>query len=108
MTSRLQGTCVRIAGALTAIACGSGPRDGEPSERTATTTEPATATPAFPLRPSTNSRYLIDQNGAPFLIFGDAGWEAPHNLSSPDQTKNITHPPARGGRAPSPPPTQHT
>jgi hypothetical protein len=32
------------------------------------------ANAAFPLEVSGNGRYLVDQNGAPFLITGDAGW----------------------------------
>src|SRR4051794_12187570 len=32
------------------------------------------ATPDFPLKRGTNPRYLVDQNGRPFLIHGDAPW----------------------------------
>ena len=38
------------------------------------------ATPAtssvYPLRPSANGRYIVDNNGNPFLIIGDA----PHSI----------------------------
>jgi hypothetical protein len=30
--------------------------------------------PVFPLRASANQRYLVDQNGQPFLIHGDTAW----------------------------------
>jgi hypothetical protein len=40
---------------------------------------------AFPLVISTDHRSLQDQNGVPFPILGDAGWEAPTNLSLADQ-----------------------
>jgi hypothetical protein len=36
----------------------------------------ASAGPAYPLKGSTNGRYLVDQNDVPFLIIGDA----PHSL----------------------------
>jgi hypothetical protein len=36
----------------------------------------AAATPAYPLRPSANGRYIVDNNGNPFLIIGDA----PHSI----------------------------
>jgi len=35
----------------------------------------------FPLKVSPNSRYLVDQNGTPVPIFGDAAWEAIQNLT---------------------------
>src|SRR4030095_15028870 len=36
----------------------------------------AAGTPAYPLRPSANRRYVVDNNGKPFLIIGDA----PHSI----------------------------
>jgi len=36
----------------------------------------ASATPAYPLRPSANGRYVVDSNNVPFLIIGDA----PHSI----------------------------
>src|SRR5215471_20114416 len=36
----------------------------------------ALATPAFPLHPSSNGRYLVDQNGTPFFMVGDAAQSA--------------------------------
>ncbi len=41
--------------------------------------------PNFPLKASANGRYLVDSKGHPFPILGDAGWEAPFNLSATDQ-----------------------
>jgi hypothetical protein len=36
----------------------------------------AAATPAYPLRPSANGRYVVDSNNVPVLIIGDA----PHSI----------------------------
>ena len=36
----------------------------------------AMATPAYPLKPSANGRYVVDSNNVPFLILGDA----PHSI----------------------------
>src|SRR5690242_15477048 len=36
---------------------------------------------AFPLQPSANGRYLIDQNGTPFRVHGEASWDAHINLN---------------------------
>ena len=46
----------------------------------------AVATPAYPLRPSPNGRYLVDANGAPFLIIGDAAHSILANLNNSDAT----------------------
>jgi hypothetical protein len=40
-----------------------------------------TALPAFPLKPSENNRYLVDQNNVPFLMLGDAPQAMVGNLS---------------------------
>ncbi|HVU21206.1 MAG TPA: DUF4038 domain-containing protein [Rhizomicrobium sp.] len=37
--------------------------------------------PAFPLKPSANNRYLVDQNNTPFLMIGDAPQAMVGNLS---------------------------
>src|SRR5262249_7320381 len=37
--------------------------------------------PAYPLKVSSNNRYLVDQNGAPFLIVGDSPQNIITNLS---------------------------
>jgi len=39
------------------------------------------AQPVFPLKPSTNNRYLVDQNNVPFLMIGDAPQAMVGNLS---------------------------
>ncbi|HEU0215540.1 MAG TPA: DUF4038 domain-containing protein, partial [Stellaceae bacterium] len=41
----------------------------------------AAADPAFPLKPSANNRYLVDQNDVPFLMAGDAPQSLIGNLS---------------------------
>jgi hypothetical protein len=42
------------------------------------------AGPAFPLKPSANNRYLVDQNNVPFLMVGDAPQAMVGNLSVKD------------------------
>jgi hypothetical protein len=39
---------------------------------------------AFPLKVSPGNHYIVDQNGAPFFIFGDAPWYIIQNLQQPD------------------------
>jgi hypothetical protein len=39
------------------------------------------AAPVFPLKPSANNRYLVDQNNTPFLMIGDAPQAMVGNLS---------------------------
>jgi hypothetical protein len=47
----------------------------------ATTAVAGIALPAFPLKPSANNRYLVDQNEKPFMIIGDAPQAMVGNLS---------------------------
>ena len=47
----------------------------------AATTSLAGALPVFPLKPSANNRYLVDQNNVPFLMIGDAPQAMVGNLS---------------------------
>ena len=56
------------------------------SKNVGTTSLPAA--PAFPLKSSTNNRYLVDQNNVPFLIVGDAPQALIANLS---QTEAATY-----------------
>src|SRR5512141_799051 len=44
----------------------------------------ANASTAFPLQASANGRYLVDQNGVPFRIQGEASWDAHINLNLTD------------------------
>jgi hypothetical protein len=39
---------------------------------------------SFPLKASSNGRYLVDQNGVPFRVQGDASWDYTNNLSQTD------------------------
>src|SRR6266481_5606962 len=55
----------------------------------------AAATPAYPLRPSANGRYVIDSNNVPFLIIGDAPHSILANLNNADATTYLTD---RGNR----------
>ena len=59
----------------------------------------ATATPAYPLRPSPNGRYLVDANGAPFLIIGDAPHSILAKLTNSDAVTYLTDRGQRGFNA---------
>ncbi len=54
------------------------------------------AGPDFPLRVSANGRYLEDQAGAPFPVFGDSAWSAVHNLTPADQATYLDDRLSRG------------
>jgi hypothetical protein len=59
-------------------------RSAESAARGEPATEPTALTKsdvAFPLKASQNARYLVDQNGRPFRIQGDAAWSYIANLS---------------------------
>ncbi len=45
----------------------------------------------FPLQVSPNGRYLVDQNGDPFLLSGDAGWTIANHLPVADQNDYLDH-----------------
>jgi hypothetical protein len=47
-------------------------------------THPAARDPVYPLRVSANDRYLVDEAGAPFLLFGDSPQAMIGNLSLSD------------------------
>ena len=55
----------------------------------------ATATPAYPLQPSANGRYVVDSNNVPFLIIGDAPHSILANLNNADATMYLSD---RGNR----------
>jgi hypothetical protein len=55
----------------------------------------AAATPAYPLRPSANHRYVVDSNNVPFLIIGDAPHSILAKLNNADATTYLTD---RGNR----------
>src|SRR5262245_12833033 len=55
----------------------------------------AAATPAYPLQPSANGRYLVDSNNVPFLIIGDAPHSILAKLNNADATTYLTD---RGNR----------
>ena len=61
-----------IAATIAAISCGpSNSSDAPVASVTSKVTTPAT----FPLKVSSNGRYLVDQNGVPFRIQGDTAWQ---------------------------------
>jgi hypothetical protein len=49
------------------------------------------ASPAYPLKASSNNRYLVDQNNVPFLVVGDAPQTLIANLSEADATKYMAN-----------------
>src|SRR5215475_7614343 len=55
----------------------------------------AGATPAYPLHPSANGRYVVDSNNVPFLIIGDAPHSILAKLNNTDATTYLTD---RGNR----------
>jgi hypothetical protein len=52
---------------------------------------PPPASPAYPLKVSSNNRYLVDQNEIPFLMVGDAPQNLIANLSSADAKKYMAN-----------------
>src|SRR6516165_5243691 len=50
----------------------------------------AAATPAYPLQPSANGRYVVDSNTVPFLIIGDAPHSILAKLNNADATTYLT------------------
>jgi uncharacterized protein DUF4038/collagenase-like protein with putative collagen-binding domain len=55
--------------------------------------------PAYPIRISANSRYLIDANGNPFFLQGDAGWLVAKQCDTADQDYYVTNRAAQGYNA---------
>jgi len=49
------------------------------------------ASPAYPLKASSNNRYLVDQNNVPFLVVGDAPQTLIANLSEADATRYMAN-----------------
>jgi hypothetical protein len=49
------------------------------------------ATPAYPLKPNANGRYVVDRNNVPFLIIGDAPHSILANLNNADATTYLTN-----------------
>lgn len=72
-----------IKAALAAMICASSAFgfDSPAPVRDRTITTSAAAAPAYPLKASANNRYLVDQNGAPFLMIGDSPQSLIGNLS---------------------------
>ena len=54
---------------------------------------------AFPLSVHSSGRYLVDANGVPFRIHGEASWDAHINLSTTDLQTYVTDRAARGTTA---------
>src|SRR6476646_415790 len=54
---------------------------------------------AFPLKPSKNRRYLVDQRNTPFLVVGDSPQAMIGNLSVPDAASFIADRKAAGFNA---------
>lgn len=52
---------------------------------------PALSTPIFPLAVSANARYLVDVNGNPWMLKGDAGWMMANHVGVSDQNDYLDH-----------------
>jgi len=59
----------------------------------------AAGTPAYPLHPSGDGRYVVDSNNVPFLIIGDSPHSILANLNNPDATTYLTDRGQRGFNA---------
>src|SRR5213080_2522324 len=59
----------------------------------------AAVTPAYPLKPSANGRYVVDSNNVPFLIIGDAPHSILANLNNSDAVTYLTDRGQRGFNA---------
>jgi hypothetical protein len=55
---------------------------GSPQTVTLTGTGTSTGPIVLPLKASANGRYLVDQNGTPFLLMGDSAWGMMQTLAS--------------------------
>jgi hypothetical protein len=55
-----------------------------------------TANPAYPVKVSSNKRYLVDQNNVPFMIVGDSAWSLITNLNEADAATYFANRKARG------------
>jgi hypothetical protein len=47
--------------------------------------------PAFPLKPSPDGRYLVDATGAPFFVHADTAWQAPKRLTLSEFEEYLSH-----------------
>jgi chitodextrinase len=70
-----------------------------PSSPLSITTAPALKPAAYPLKVSSNGRYLVDQTNAPFLIVGDAAYTLSVMLSNADVDTYLADRAARGYNA---------
>jgi hypothetical protein len=57
---------------------------GSPDATSGADSDAGSGPVVFPLAPSSNGRYLVDRNGKPFRIHGDASWDAHLNLGLTD------------------------
>jgi uncharacterized protein DUF4038/collagenase-like protein with putative collagen-binding domain len=51
----------------------------------------SSATPAYPVKASANNRYLVDQNGVPFLMVGDSPQNLITNLSQAEAARYMAN-----------------
>ncbi len=75
-----------VAGALIAAGCAPPPKPVKkpPAPQPPKTAPPTTSTSAFPAAVSSNHRYLVDQQGKPFLVVGDSPQCLSTNLTTVD------------------------
>jgi hypothetical protein len=72
---------------------------GSPSPTTAAVESAVSVAPqgpVFPLKASSNGHYLVDQNGKPFRIHGEASWDAHIDLALADVTTYLSDRQAKG------------
>jgi hypothetical protein len=69
------------AGATTTVQAPTTPSSSGSTTPPTTTHPPSAPTWRFPLQVSADHRYLVDQDGKPFRVQGDAGWEASVDLT---------------------------
>ena len=72
------------AGLMLALAAGCGSDDDAASPASSTTTPPPPADPKFPVAVSADKRYLVDEDGNPWMMNGDSPQCMPANLSVAD------------------------
>ncbi len=84
--ARVLDQCRYLAPRITALAVAIVVLSATLGQWSWTTTLPASAaTAAYPLKVSSNGRYLVDQVGQPFFVNGDAAWSMIAQLSDTDK-----------------------
>src|SRR5262245_4481714 len=91
---RLMAMGLLLGGGL--AACGTPPPDAEASPTPAASSNPPAAAAAYPLRADGASRRLVDAQGRPFFVVGDAAWSLVSGLTRDDASRYLADRRARG------------